>query len=282
MILVFGKSGQLAVELARDRDVQCVGRAGADLSDPASCAAKIRELKPKAVINAAAFTDVDGAETQSELAHIINGDAPAAMATACAELAIPFVHISTDYVFEGTGSAAHTPDQTPNPQSDYGHSKLAGEVGIAKADGNYAILRTSWVVSSTGKNFVKTMLALGDTRNTLTVVADQIGGPTPADSLAKAALSVSRQLQSDPSKSGVYHFSGAPDCSWAEFARAIFDVAGISCNVTDIPSSDFPRPATRPLNSRLDCHLTETVFGLTRPDWRAALVPMIEEIKETT
>lgn len=282
MILVFGKSGQLAVELARDGDVQCIGRAGADLSDPAGCAAKIRELQPEAVINAAAFTDVDGAETQSELAHLINGDAPTAMAKACAKLAIPFVHISTDYVFEGSGNAAQPPDQTPNPQGAYGHSKLAGEVGIEDAGGAYAILRTSWVVSSTGKNFVKTMLRLGDTRDTLTVVADQIGGPTPANSLAKAALSVARQLQSDPTKRGVYHFSGAPDCSWADFARAIFDMARINCTVTDIPSAEFKTPATRPLNSRLDCSTTETVFGVSRPDWRAALAPMIDEIKETT
>ncbi|MEX0301984.1 MAG: NAD(P)-dependent oxidoreductase, partial [Leisingera sp.] len=160
----------------------------------------------------------------------------------------------------------------------YGRSKLAGERAVAAAGGAHAILRTSWVVSAHGANFVKTMLRLGAERDRLTIVADQIGGPTPARDLAQACLVAARALQEDPAKSGLYHYAGAPDTSWAGFARAIFAEAGITCEVVDIPSSDYPTPAARPLNSRLDCSDFETVFGLKRPDWRVSLRDIVKEL----
>jgi dTDP-4-dehydrorhamnose reductase len=139
-------------------------------------------------------------------------------------------------------------------------------------------LRTSWVVSAHGNNFVKTMLRLGAERDALTIVADQIGGPTGAAEIAQACVAIAQTLVSDPEKSGIYHFSGAPDTSWADFARAIFDQAGITCAVTDIPSTDYPTPAKRPLNSRMDCGTTHTAFGITRPDWRESLNRIIAQL----
>ena len=203
---------------------------------------------------------------------------PGAMARACAELAIPFVHISTDYVFEGGGTAPWKPDDTTGPLGAYGRTKLEGEEAIRAAGGVYAILRTSWVVSAHGNNFVKTMLRLGAERDRLTIVADQIGGPTPARDIAKACHKMAQALMADPSKTGTYHFSGSPDVSWADFAREIFAQAGITCEVADIPTSDYPTPATRPLNSRMDCSTLATAFGITRPDWRLGLAEILSDL----
>ena len=281
MIRVFGKTGQVAQELAAYPNVSCLDRAAADLSDPESCAQAIRNTKPAAVINAAAYTAVDRAEDEETAARIINGDAPGAMARACADLGIPLVHISTDYVFAGTGGAPWQPDDPTAPQNAYGRSKLAGEIGIRNSGAVHAILRTSWVVSANGANFVKTMLRLSDTRDALTVVADQIGGPTPARDIAAACLQMAEQLIVDPSKSGTYHDSGAPDGSWAEFARAIFDQAGRAVTVTPIPTTDYPTPAKRPLNSRMECGATQQVFGIARPNWRNGLNMILQELEGT-
>lgn len=278
-ILVFGKNGQVATELAALPDVQCLGREQADLTDPAACAAIIHECRPAAVINAAAYTAVDKAETDEDQANLINGDAPGAMAEACAGLAIPFVHISTDYVFPGDGIRAWTPEDATGPLGAYGRSKLRGEEATRTAGGPHAILRTSWVVSAHGANFVKTMLRLGAERDRLTIVADQIGGPTPARDIAHACHRMARALIADPGKSGTYHFSGAPDVSWADFAREIFAQSGTDCEVADIPTSDYPTPATRPLNSRMDCTSLSTAFGIDRPDWRAGLAAILRDLK---
>ncbi|MEM7319959.1 MAG: dTDP-4-dehydrorhamnose reductase, partial [Pseudomonadota bacterium] len=247
-LLVFGQTGQVARELARLKpDAACLGRDQADLSDPEACAAAIRAATPRAVINAAAYTGVDKAEDEEALATVINGEAPGAMAAACAGLGIPFVHISTDYVFEGGGETPWRPEDPTGPLGAYGRSKLAGEEAVRAAGGVHAILRTSWVVSAHGNNFVKTMLRLGAERDRLTIVADQVGGPTPARDIASACLAMARHLTDALENSGTYHFSGAGDVSWAEFARAIFAQAGLSCDVADIPSSDYPTPAKRPL-----------------------------------
>ncbi|WP_340245981.1 dTDP-4-dehydrorhamnose reductase [Sulfitobacter pontiacus] len=274
-ILVFGHSGQVATELrALDGDdvqITALTRTDADLTDPAACAAAIDAHAPDAMINAAAYTAVDKAEFDAETALIINADAPAAMAQACAARDIPFVSISTDYVFSGAGNSPWAPSDPTDPQSVYGRTKRDGEIEIAKAGGRYAVLRTSWVVSGHGNNFVKTMLRLGAEREVLTIVADQIGGPTGAAEIARACVAIAKTLASEPEKSGIYHFSGAPDTSWADFAGVIFDAAKIPCAVTDIPSSDYPTPAKRPLNSRLDCTATEAAFGISRPDWRESL-----------
>ena len=282
MILVFGKTGQVARELQQLGRVKALGREDANLSDPQACAGAIRHHSPDVVINAAAYTAVDQAENEEAVATVINGDAPTAMAKVCAELGIPFLHISTDYVFEGTGQAPWQPQDQTAPQNAYGRSKLAGETGIADSSGTYAILRTSWVVSSHGANFIKTMLRLSETRDALNIVGDQIGGPTPAHDIALACLKIAEQLIQDTSKSGTYHFSGAPDVSWADFANEIFDKAGKSVAVTPIPTTDYPTPAQRPLNSRMDCTGTKRAFGIERPDWVTGLKTILDDLEVST
>lgn len=279
MILVFGASGQVALELARARpDATFLGRDQADLSDPAACAAAIHRLRPTAVINAAAHTAVDRAESEEALATTINGHAPGAMAAACAALAIPFLHISTDYVFDGSGSKAWLPNDATGPLGAYGRSKLAGELAVRQAGGTHAILRTSWVFSAHGANFVKTMLRLGATRPAVSVVADQIGGPTPARAIAGAVLAMSEALLREPKASGTFHFAGSPDVSWAAFAREIFARAGMAVTVTDIPTAAYPTPARRPGNSRLDCSSLSATFGIQRPDWRVGLDEVLSDL----
>ena len=201
------------------------------------------------------------------------------MAQACADLNIPMVQISTDYVFNGAGDAPFAPADPTAPLGVYGWTKLAGEQGVIASGAPYAILRTSWVFSAHGANFVKTMLRLGAERDALSIVADQIGGPTCARDIAGAVLEIARQLKDDPSKSGTYHFSGGPDVSWANFAREIFKQSGITCDVSDIPSSAYPTPARRPMNSRLDCSKLATVFDINRPDWRVGLAQILSDLK---
>ena len=282
MILVFGKTGQVARELQQLGTVMALGREEANLSDPQACADAIRHHSPDAVINAAAYTAVDQAEDEEAVATVINGDAPTAMAKACTELGIPFVHISTDYVFEGTGKDPWQPQDQTAPQNAYGRSKLAGETGIADSGGTYAILRTSWVVSAYGTNFIKTMLRLSATRDVLNIVGDQIGGPTPARDIAMVCLQIAEQLIQEPSNSGIYHFSGTPDVSWADFARAFFEQAEKSVTVTPIPTRDYPTPAQRPLNSRMDCTATKQVFGIERPDWVTGLKTILDDLEAST
>ena len=278
-LLVFGRSGQVATELARlAPGAHFAGRDQADLTDPAACAALIRQLHPSAVINAAAYTAVDKAESDAATAQLVNADAPAAMAAACAELGIPFVHISTDYVFDGAGHLPHRPTDRPAPLGAYGRTKLAGEEAVRASGARHVILRTSWVFSAHGANFVKTMLRLGADRPALRVVADQIGGPTPADTIAAACLTLARGLR-DGAAGGMHHFAGAPHTSWACFARETFAQAGLATTVEDIPTTDYPTPAQRPLNSRLDCTALAAEFGITQPDWRAALARVIAELK---
>ena len=280
-ILVFGKTGQLARELQALGNVICLARDEADLSEPESCAEAIRKHSPKGVINAAAYTAVDRAEDEATVAARVNGWAPAAMAKACAELDAPFVHISTDYVFDGSGNEPWKPDQLTNPKNAYGLSKLIGENAVRDAGGRYAILRTSWVFSSHGSNFVKSLLKLSKDRDQLKIVADQVGGPTPASAIAQTCLDLVDQLANDASKAGTYHFSGAPDVSWKEFAETIFAQAGREVTVKGISTSEYPTPATRPLNSRLDCSSLEQAFGIARPDWRRGLQNVLKDMEIT-
>lgn len=281
-ILVIGKTGQVAQELAKLLDVVCIGRDQADLTAPEQCSSAIHQHVPRAVINAAAYTAVDKAEDEEALATLINGDAPGVMARACAALSIPFVQISTDYVFEGGGAAPWLPDDPTGPLGAYGRSKLRGEEKVRAAGGVHAILRTSWVVSAHGNNFVKTMLRLGAERDMLNIVEDQIGGPTGAREIAAACHAIAQQLIHDPAKSGTYHFSGSPDCSWADFARVIFEQAQVNCAVTGIPTAQYPTPATRPLNSRLEGSSTQSVFGVARPEWRASLKHILNDLGALT
>lgn len=277
-LLVFGQTGQVARELARRLpDARFLGRDQANLMDPAACAAAVAASDADAVINAAAWTAVDKAEAEEAAATVVNGDAPAAMARAAAAKGVPFLHISTDYVFDGAGDAPFAPDHPTAPLGAYGRSKLAGEVGVRAAGGRHLILRTSWVVSAHGANFIKTMLRLGAERESLRVVADQIGGPTPAAAIAEALIVAASALR-DGVPGGTHHFAGAPDTSWAGFARAIMAEAGLACRIEDIPSSDYPTPARRPLNSRLDCSGFEAAFGVQRPDWRQGLQDIVTEL----
>jgi len=278
-LLVFGRTGQVATELARlAPQATYLGRDTVDLADPPACAAAVAAHRPDAVINAAAWTAVDRAEAEEAAAHTVNADAPAAMAAACATTGIPLVHISTDYVFDGSGTAPFAPDAPTAPLGAYGRTKLAGEQAVRASGATHAILRTSWVFSAHGSNFVKTMLRLSDTRDRLTIVADQTGGPTPAAAIAQACLTIADQLAADPAKTGTYHFAGAPDVTWAGFAREIFARAGRTTQVQDVPTSAYPTPARRPANSRLDCTTSHTTFGIARPDWRDGLAAVLRDL----
>lgn len=277
--LVFGKTGQVATELQRLLPEACfLGREAADLADPEACAAAIRDSDAAVVINAAAWTAVDKAEAEEAAARVVNGAAPAAMARACAARGIPFLHISTDYVFSGGGSAPWIETDPVAPQNAYGRSKLAGEQGVQAAGGNSAILRTSWVFSAHGANFVKTMLRLSESRDALNVVEDQIGGPTPAADIA-AALVVMAQKMVAGQPGGTYHFGGSPWVSWADFAREIFALSGRKVTVTGIPTSAYPTPALRPLNSRMDCAALARDFGIAPPDWKVGLSRVLKELE---
>ena len=276
-LLVFGKTGQVATELGRYPGVITLGRDQADLSDPAACAAVIASTKADAVINAAAYTAVDRAKEEEALAHLINAKAPGAMAEAAAKRALPFLHISTDYVFDGSGTVPRTPDAPTAPINAYGRTKLAGEDAVRAAKGAHVILRTSWVFSAHGNNFVKTMLRLADSRDALNVVDDQIGGPTPARGIAEALITMAKALKQGHI-GGTYHYAGEPLVSWAGFARETFAQAGRAVDVTGIATSDWPTPAPRPLNSRLDCASLTADFAITPPDWKAALADVIREL----
>ena len=282
MILVFGKTGQVATELARLSDVVCLSRAEADLENPASCADAIHEHAPSAVINAAAYTAVDQAESDAARAMTINAAAPRTMAQACHERGIPFVTISTDYVFDGSGTTPWPPDAATAPLGVYGTTKRQGEIDVLAVNPAAVILRTSWVFSPHGTNFVKTMLRLGRDRDALSIVADQWGGPTPARAIAEACHQIATaKAQGTAHGSGIYQFAGAPDTNWADFARAIFDIAGFGPTVTDIPTSAYPTPARRPLNSRMDCSTVLSDFGIARPAWRDHLAQVIAEVTQS-
>lgn len=279
MILVFGQTGQVAQELKQYPDVKTLPRALADLTKPQECAEIIRHYQPTAVINAAAYTAVDLAETDESTARIVNGDAPKAMAESCSSLNIPFVHISTDYVFDGTGHEPWRPDDNPAPMNAYGRTKYLGEQGVSAAQGIYAIVRTSWVVSSHGNNFIKTMLRLAQTHSELNVVDDQIGSPTAAKEIASACVNIATQLAADPSKSGIYHFSSAPSISWCVLANTIFNSINSATIAHPITSSEYPTPAQRPLNSRMDCSTTLSAFGIQQPDWKITLQQILQELE---
>lgn len=277
MILVFGKTGQVAKELQRlDKDAVFLGRDAADLSDPQCCADQILAHNPRCVINAAAYTAVDKAEDEPDLAYLVNAAAPKAMAAAANTLGIPFLHVSTDYVFDGSGEKPFLPDDPVGPLGVYGRTKLAGEIGINEVHNAAIILRTSWVFSAHGANFVKAMLTYGAQNEEMRVVADQIGGPTPAADIAETLMKLAEA--ETPASAGTYHFSGAPDASWAEFAREIFAQSGMPTKVVEIPSSEYKTRACRPLNSRLNCDSLQDVCGIARPDWRAGLAMVLKEL----
>ncbi|GAA4226738.1 dTDP-4-dehydrorhamnose reductase [Sagittula marina] len=276
MILVFGKSGQVSRELARQADVTALGREDCDLMQPGAAAQAIAEHAPSVVINASAYTAVDRAETETEAALRLNAQAPGEMARACATRGLPFLHISTDYVFDGSGTAPWTETDPVAPKNAYGQTKLEGEQAVRDSGAQALILRTSWVFSAHGTNFVKTMLRLSETRDHLSIVGDQVGGPTPAADIAATLLTCARAMQ-EGQPGGTYHYAGQPAVSWAGFAREIFCQAGKTTVVEDIPTTAYPTPAQRPLNSRLDCAKLATDFSVNQPAWQDSLSRVLRE-----
>lgn len=277
-LLVFGKHGQLAQAIRQAApDAQFLCRNECNLEKPEAAAEAIRHLKPAAVINAAAYTNVDQAERESDIAMKINAEAPARMAMASAASGIPFLHVSTEHVFNGAGTRPYHEQDITASINAYGSSKLAGENAIRTAGGHWLILRTSWVFSTTGTNFVKSILQAGRSAEEISVVSDQIGAPTCAADLAQACLnSLTRAKQFGE----VYHFAGKGNVSRAGFAREILLQARLPCRVREVTSDTLGSAAVRPKNSRLDCRKIEDRLGITRPCWRSALTRTLKALSD--
>ncbi len=289
-VLLFGANGQVGFDcVSRFReagfDLVALTREQVDLADADQVRKAIQRQKPDLVINAAAYTAVDKAESEADLAALINETAVEAMARACNEQRIPLFHISTDYVFDGTKEGAYRESDPVGPQGVYGRTKLAGETAIQKCLTHHIILRTAWVFGTHGQNFVKTMLRLGRERDTLGVVDDQRGCPTYAGHIADTLLTLAEHYRETGDLPwGLYHFSGDQPCTWYEFASAIFDLAletGLLSKlptVNPIATSDYPTPAKRPANSVLDCHkIVSTGLGIQSGDWHAGLEEFINQ-----
>ncbi|MEO1242847.1 MAG: dTDP-4-dehydrorhamnose reductase [Pseudomonadota bacterium] len=281
-ILLFGCNGQVArcirEEARGAHEVTALGSAEADLMQPGAATTAITANKPDVVINAAAYTAVDQAEDEKDAAMRLNKDAAAEMARTARVVGAPFIHISTDYVFYGQSDAPHREDDQTNPLNIYGASKLAGEQAVLAENDSAIVIRTSWVFSEFGGNFVKTMLRLAGERDALNIVDDQIGGPTAARDIARALLTIAEKKHRGAPGEGVYHYQGTPAVSWAGFASKIFDTAGKTVAVRPIVTKDFPTPAPRPLRTILDCARIERDFGVAQPDWRIALRQVIETL----
>ncbi|MCU0733461.1 MAG: dTDP-4-dehydrorhamnose reductase [Hyphomonas sp.] len=283
-IVVTGKSGQVVtalIELGARVDgltVAPVGRPELDMASPGSIRQALRDAAPDVIVNAAAYTAVDQAEKEPEAALAVNGVGAAEAALAAAELSVPIIQISTDYVFAGTKDGPYIETDAVGPIGAYGWSKLAGEAAVAAFCPDHAILRTSWVYAAEGKNFLTTMLRVAATRPELSVVEDQFGTPTYAPDIADAVVAVARNLRAHPDRRelrGVFHMTGGGETNWAGFAEAIFERSsargGFAAAVRRIPTSAYPTAARRPANSRLDCSKLGAVHGVTMPDWRNAL-----------
>lgn len=287
-VLQFGASGQLARELlARagrvNVHIEALRRADVDLTDIAAVSEAVRETQTDLVINAAAYTAVDRAESEEALALAVNAAAPQAMAQACAERGLPFLHVSTDYVFNGERAGAWTEDDLICPINAYGRSKAAGEAAVAGAGARATVIRTSWLFSPFGANFVKTMLRLARDRPRLNVVDDQRGRPTAVGDLADFILSTApRLVEGDSATAGVFHFAGAGTTTWRGLAEAVVAMSnGPRPPVDPIATADYPTPARRPRNSELDCGKIERVFGVRPRSWRDGLAETLERLAMT-
>ena len=287
-VLITGAGGQLGTELQRCTwptgwTVTAIDHDTLDLRDPAAIAAKVAEQPWAVIINGAAYTAVDKAESDIVTAWAVNAMAPAAFAQACAEAAIPLVQVSTDYVFAGDKHGPWEVDDPVAPLGVYGGSKLGGEMAVRTSRARHAIVRTAWVVSAHGSNFVKTMLRVGAARDTLSVVDDQRGSPTSAADLANVLMTIAVRLVEDvDAPTGTFHFSNAGDISWADFATEIFrqslERGGPSATVTRIPSSDYPTPAARPANSLLSHDAVRAAYGIVPRPWQDALSDILDEL----
>lgn len=262
-----------------------VGRPQLDLSSPEQIFAAIEAAKPDVIVSAAAYTAVDQAETEPEMAQRINGFAAGELAKAAARLKVPIIHLSTDYVFDGSKESPYLETDPVAPLGVYGRSKLAGEEAVAAATDNHAILRTAWVYSPYGKNFVKTMLRLAETRDSINVVADQMGNPTSAHDIADGIMAVAGNLLERPNDvtlRSTFHMTGEGTASWAEFATEIFANAkrlgAGSATVAPIPSSAYPTPAKRPANSQLNCDKLAAAYGVRLPAWRELTAAVVSRL----
>ena len=288
-LLVLGGAGQVGRELCRlgwpvGTRLVAMDRAGIDIADRDTVFATLGRERPDIVVNAAAYTAVDRAESEPEAAWAVNCTGPANLAAACAEASIPLIHLSTDYVYDGTKPGPYREDDAVNPLGVYGNSKEAGDRAIRQGLPEHVILRTAWVYSAHGHNFVKTMLRLGAERPGLRVVADQTGSPTAAADIAAVIREIVRQIRAGSTRWGTYHFTGAGTVSWHGFAEAIFELAapwrGPPPRVEAIATAAYPTPARRPANSVLDCTKIGTAFGIAPRPWRAALGEVIRELFE--
>lgn len=289
-IAVTGREGQVVQSLLERGPVAgvtvvAVGRPDLDLADPDSVFAALKAAAPDLVVSAAAYTAVDKAESEPALAHAVNGAGAGAVAAAAAAFKVPVVHLSTDYVFDGAKPTPYGEDDPTGPLGVYGASKLAGEAAVAAHAADHVILRTAWVYSPFGANFVKTMLRIGEGRPVMRVVADQVGRPTSALDIADAVIAVGRTLAArpdEPALRGVFHLAAAGEASWADFAEAVF--AGAKARGRTVPAverittADYPTPARRPANSRLDGSRLAARHGVTLPDWRASLDTVLDRL----
>ncbi|HEY4276546.1 MAG TPA: dTDP-4-dehydrorhamnose reductase [Rhizomicrobium sp.] len=287
-LLQFGATGQLGDALARmlaghEKFAPTIlGRDKADFTRPDDIARAVLEAPHlDLVVNATAYTAVDKAEEEEALAHRINAETVGAMAKACAARGVPLIHVSTDYVYDGTKPAPYREDDATHPMNAYGRTKLAGEEMIAKHLPAHVILRTSWVYSGHGRNFLKTMLRLGAERDEVRVVADQYGAPTAAGDLASAILAIGERLTGPAPTFGVFHFAGSGETSWYGFAEEIFAQAQLRARAIPISTADYPTPARRPANSRLDTAKISRTFDIHPPAWQSSLAAILAGMKET-
>lgn len=290
-VLLLGKNGQVGWELQRALaplgelialDFDSTNYCG-DFARPQDVAETVRAIKPDVIVNAAAHTAVDKAESEADLARLINASTPHAVSAVAQQLGALLVHYSTDYVFDGSGDTPKLETDPTAPLSVYGQTKLEGEQLIAQSGCQHLILRTSWVYAARGNNFAKTMLKLAAEREQLKIINDQIGAPTSAELLADITAHAVRQTQSNPALSGLYHCVADGETSWYDYAQFVFDharTAGKQLKLQDmqpIPTSGYPTPARRPLNSRLSTAKLQTAFGLTMPPWQAGVARMLTE-----
>ena len=279
---ITGAEGQvgycLTQQLQGKHEILSVDRDELDITDQSAVKNAVENFRPDVIINAAAHTAVDRAETEVELSEAINVKGPQYLAEAAKDVGATILHISTDYVFDGQREGKYKETDATDPQGVYGKTKLEGEQAVSKANDKFIVLRTAWVFGEHGNNFVKTMLRLAKTRNTLGVVADQIGGPTYAGDIAASLIHIAEKaIAGESVQYGIYHFTGEPYVSWCDFAKAIFDEA-VSQNVLEkapfvnaITTADYPTPAKRPANSCLDLTKIQQVFGIQPSDWKKAL-----------
>lgn len=287
-IAVTGLRGQVVSSLvergAARAEIIAIGRPQANLADQDSIMAALAKTNCDVIINAAAYTAVDKAEQEPEVALRVNADGAGFVAQAAATIGVPLLHLSTDYVFDGTLTRPYRETDATHPTGAYGRSKLLGEAQAAAAQPNHVILRTAWVYSPFGANFVRTMLRLGETRAELGVVADQLGNPTSALDIADALLAIAARVVADPSPNlrGLFHMTGQGEASWADLAQATFAAATrqgrAPVRVKRISTADYPTPAKRPANSRLDNTKLKEIYGLALPHWQASLPPCVERL----